>query len=189
MDYSVTAVFNEPMATNTTFTGSFSYDSSTQMITNLHGTMNQAMQGATPTVNLSYQLASASDGNGGILATVFKNNSTNIFAIPLTYNTVPFPTGNHAPTDGTQNAFFTLNFNALNPMNVSAANISKLMYADCSNGGLMGPNCMTGLAGGGAMMATPLSLTLVAVPLPAAVWLFGSALVGLLGIGRRRKFC
>ena len=31
------------------------------------------------------------------------------------------------------------------------------------------------------------SYTLNPVPVPAAVWLFGTALVGLLGFGRRRK--
>ena len=38
--------------------------------------------------------------------------------------------------------------------------------------------------------ATPMALIITevaAVPLPAAVWLFGSALVGLLGLGRRQS--
>lgn len=33
----------------------------------------------------------------------------------------------------------------------------------------------------------PYSITLTAVPLPGAVWLFGSALLGLLGLGRQRR--
>ena len=34
---------------------------------------------------------------------------------------------------------------------------------------------------------TQLALTGTAVPLPAAAWLFGSGLLGLIGISRRRK--
>ena len=159
VNYNVTAVFNEPLATNTTFTGSFTWNTSLSQITNLQGKINQAMQGTAQTVQLNNQLASGSDGSGGILATVFKNNSTNIFANGFTYNS--FPSGNHAPTDLSQNAFFTLDFNPTNPALVSAGNIAKLVYADCSTGGLMGNNCMTGLAAGGAMGATPLSLSVV----------------------------
>ncbi|GMQ88171.1 MAG: hypothetical protein BMS9Abin08_1398 [Gammaproteobacteria bacterium] len=42
-----------------------------------------------------------------------------------------------------------------------------------------------GLARGGASFA--LAGTLVAVPVPAAVWLFGSGLLGLVGVARRKK--
>lgn len=40
---------------------------------------------------------------------------------------------------------------------------------------------------GGAIFLDDASLTVSAVPVPAAVWLFGSGLIGLIGIARRRK--
>jgi hypothetical protein len=48
-----------------------------------------------------------------------------------------------------------------------------------------GPNALDGLDAAGTRAAVPFG-TYSAVPLPAAVWLFGSALVGLVGIGKRR---
>lgn len=41
--------------------------------------------------------------------------------------------------------------------------------------------------GGGVMELTIIDLTPVPVPVPAAFWLFGSGLVGLIGIARRKK--
>ncbi|MGB5717028.1 MAG: VPLPA-CTERM sorting domain-containing protein [Gammaproteobacteria bacterium] len=38
-----------------------------------------------------------------------------------------------------------------------------------------------------AMIYDPLSVTVNAVPVPAAVWLFGSGVLGLVGVARRRK--
>jgi hypothetical protein len=39
----------------------------------------------------------------------------------------------------------------------------------------------------GAIFLDNASLTVTAVPVPAAVWLFGSGLIGLVGVARRRK--
>jgi len=39
----------------------------------------------------------------------------------------------------------------------------------------------------GGVFVVDVAQTLVAVPVPAAVWLFGSGLLGLVGIGRRRN--
>jgi hypothetical protein len=163
MPYNVTAVFNEPMLqpVNTTFTGSFTFDFVLSKITNLHGTMNQAMMDATPTVNFSYQvLPSASDGSGGILASVFKNNSTDVF------QGGGYATGGTL-TSGNNNAYVTVDINPLDPTNVLSSNLSNIVYADCSPGGLMGgTKCMTGHAAGGTMKATPLSLTIKTAPSP-----------------------
>lgn len=49
--------------------------------------------------------------------------------------------------------------------------------------------CMAGEPTGGSMMAgTPwvLEITQAAVPVPAAIWLFGGALMTLLGANRRK---
>jgi hypothetical protein len=66
-----------------------------------------------------------------------------------------------------------------------------------TNGALLLSGDLTWLAGGftwatllGANTSTVIghfSLAPAAVPLPAAVWLFGSALMGVLGIGRRKS--
>jgi hypothetical protein len=161
--YNITAVFNEPMLkpVNTTFAGSFIWDSSLKQITNLRGTMNQAMMGDKPALNLSYQVfPSASDGNGGILATVFKNNSKDVFSGG------GYATGGKM-TNGSQNTYFTININSANPAAVADSNLNNIVYADCSEGGLMGTFCMTGHAAGGTMGATPLSLTISpAAPAP-----------------------
>jgi hypothetical protein len=55
---------------------------------------------------------------------------------------------------------------------------------------MTGGMCMTGHAAGGTMAATPASLTISEaspVPVPAAAWLFGSGLIGLVGVARRKK--
>jgi hypothetical protein len=162
MAYNVTAVFKEPMLqpVNTTFTGSFTFDFVLSKITNLHGTMNQAMMGVMPALDLSYQLPSASDGDSGILASVFKHNSTEVFLGG------GYATGG-TMTSGNTNAYVTIDINPLDPTNVLSSNLSKIVYADCSPGGLMGgTKCMTGHAAGGTMMATPLSLTIKTAPSP-----------------------
>ncbi len=56
---------------------------------------------------------------------------------------------------------------------------------------MTGDTCMTGhsveLVGyAGTMGAIPVSLNISAVPVPAAVWLFGSGLLGLVGVARRK---
>ena len=86
--YGVTEVFKEPNTSpnNTIFTGVFTYDSSTQAITNLYGSLTESMnQEATVSasemsaVALSYQLSSISDGDGGVLVTTYALDTTNVF--------------------------------------------------------------------------------------------------------------
>jgi len=85
-------------------------------------------------------------------------------------------------------------FDELNPTNTTMT-MSQMVYGDCSALGLMGslltgPLCMTGhsdeITGSfGSMSGAPLSLSVAAVPLPGAVWLFGSTIIGLLGFRKR----
>jgi hypothetical protein len=155
--------------------------------------------GAVPDYNLTNQLAFSYDAiTGDVVASVFKENSTDVF-FGGGYNagdTMKLGAMNGA--DGNtpnKNAYFTLAFNA----NTMLGNLDQMVYGDCAPTGLMGPMmtgnmCMTGhsvaLVGyAGTMDGVPLSLSITpsAVPVPAAVWLFGSGLVGLIGVTRRRK--
>ena len=194
--YNVTGIFDEPtaMAGQTTFNGTFDWDSGTNTLTGLQGTMNASMYPALPAdlYSLTNQLAFTYDpGTGDVVATVFKESSTDVFM------------GGGYATGGTmklgammdgytpnENVYFTLAFNANTMMGI----VDQMVYGDCAPTGLMGPMmtgnmCMTGHLAGGTMGATPLSLAITpsAVPVPAAVWLFGSGLLGIIGVARRKQ--
>jgi hypothetical protein len=188
--YNVVETFYEPMTqpNNTIFTGSFTFDSTTQTVSNLMGTLSEAMSGSPmTTVNLDYQLTSVSDGNGGLLVSAFALTNTNVFVGG------GFTTGG-TQTNGTDNAYATIDVNLSNPTTMLTATqptiqLYQLSYADCTAGGLMGPTCMTGngYVVGGTMMATPSSEIISAVPLPAAIWSFLAGTMGLLTLGKKRK--
>ncbi len=204
--YNVIGVFDEPQTQtgNTTFTGTFDWDAATNILSGLQGTMNATMypnanMGAVPDYNLTYQLASSYDATtGDVVATVFKENSTDVFFGGGYDSGDTLKLGALNGLDGftpNQNTYFTLAFNA----DTMLGNLDQMVYGDCAPTGLMGPMmtgdlCMTGhsiaLVGyAGTMDGVPLSLSITpsAVPVPAAVWLFGSGLMGLIGIARRRK--
>ncbi len=103
-------------------------------------------------------------------------------------------TGGATPNE---NAFFTLVFDETDPTNTTAT-MAAMQYGDCTALGLMGPmltgsTCMTGFNDGtnaGSMGGSPISLNIsqvAAVPVPAAVWLFGGALMSLFGANRRKN--
>jgi hypothetical protein len=192
--YNVVETFNQVVydASNPTwdtfFTGSFSFDDATQTVSNLTGTLTQAMSGNTSSRLLTYQLSSVYDAAlGGLVVTTFFQNSTDVFA------SGGFAVGGKS-TYGNQNAYATIFVNTTDPTAaLTTAQIDQLAYADCTTGGLMmGTVCMTGwvnesaanLAGGtmkGTYPVTQLITQAAAVPEPSsgALALAGLALTGI----------
>lgn len=199
--YSVEGVLFEPMTQNaggnTVFSGTFDWDASTNTLSHLMGVMNSSMVSATQDLSLMYNLATSIDVNGIVTASVFKENTVNVFAGGgyttgnlWKYGTTGVPMMG-VPADGNvanQNAYFSFSFDSATMSGL----VDSIVYGDCTANGLMmnGQMCMTGHSAGGTMNATPLSLSISqvsAVPLPAAVWLFASALTGLLGVSRGNR--
>jgi hypothetical protein len=183
--YSVVETFHEPMTqpNDSIFTGTFTFDSTSKVASNLKGTLTQSMtKNGTPpaygppmtTVALANQLSSAPTTLGGVvglLVTTFKLQTTQ--TLDPAAGTVD-PTG-FAPGGTEYYGFASM---AANPMNAYAmifvnttdpttalvqAQIDKLAYADCTAGGIMMMHtCMTGttMAGYGrmgTMMGVPVS--------------------------------
>ena len=119
INYNITLIFTD----DTTFTGTFDYDSSNQQINNLQGTLSDVLMGNIE--SLSYQFNPGGDGKGGITAYTFELDTSAI--------------GTNPPINN--NAGVAINFNANNPT-LGPTNSSQLAYMDCSVGGLMGKTCM-----------------------------------------------
>jgi len=167
------------------------------------------IQDDAPLLHLTNQVASTVS-NGYVTASVFLNDDGLGNADTNMYFGGGYNTGDSIKLGGTlnagsagvftdgnvanENAYFTLVFDELNPSNTTMT-ISQMVYGNCSALGLMGglltgELCMTGheietLGYAGSMGGMPLSLSVTAVPLPAAAWLFSSALIGLLGFRKR----
>ncbi len=151
-----------------------------------------------PLLNLTHQLASSTSGTTVTTSVFLKddgagNPDTNVF------NGGGYATGGamkYGAFDGNtwnSNAYFTLVFDAADPLNIVGAT-SQMVYGACTALDLMGPMltgpmCMTGHSAGGTMGALPVSLSLSVsqVPIPAAAWLFGGALMSLIGANRRKR--
>ncbi len=181
---------------DTIFTGSFDFDEHTHTISNLTGSLSQAMTGNTVFRQLTYQKSSVYDaGLGGWLVSSFYQDSTDVF------QGGGFATGGIKEI-GNQNAYVTIFVNPDNPLAaLSQAQINKLAYGDCTTGSLMGmgmgaKTCMTGwvkdtngvLGPGGTMQGTyPVTQTITAVPEPETYAMLMAGL-GLMGfIARRRR--
>lgn len=193
--YEVLGGFFEPSAKYPTiFEGSFDWDGS--IVSNFHGTMNSSMWDVDnddpnyknslpfsfPLIQLNHQLAQSVNGNI-VTASVFKENSTDVF------QNGGYATGDYlyyGYEDGNirnWNAYFTLAFDKTTMQGV----LDNIVYGDCTLGGMMGPVCMTGHKDIGTMGAVPGTIEITptsAVPLPGAVWLFASAMVGLISVRR-----
>jgi hypothetical protein len=155
--YNVTVTFEEPETQpyNTIFTGFFTLDSSTNTVSDLTGLLTECMwEPPITTIALAYQLSAVSDGNGGLLVSTFALNTTDVFFGG------GFPTGK-TKTFGNSNAYVTIYVNLANPTAaLTPAQVNLLVYADCTPLGMMGPDCMTGVNGGGSMAGYPISQTI-----------------------------
>jgi hypothetical protein len=147
--YDVIETFHEPMTqpNNTIFTGSFTYDSTNQTVSDLNGLLTEAMTGPPmTTVDLVNQLSSVSNTTlGGLLVTTFALSTTD------TFNGGGFAPGGteyfglSTGTPNNHNAYVMIFVNTTDPTTaLTQAQIDKLAYADCTAGGMMGPTCMTG---------------------------------------------
>jgi hypothetical protein len=220
-NYNVTQTYNQVVYNtshpdwDTWFYGSFSYDNSTQTVSNLTGRINQAMDGGpgvSAWVNLNNQLSSVAvdtnaDGvNDGLVVSVFKENTTNVFTGGI-YGTGGFgPNGLMGPvtTYGNQNAFVSVFVNLADPTAaLSQSQLNYIAYGDCTPAALMprngsGTKCMAGWNGyangvlgpGGTMQGTyPNTQTITAaVPEPEtyAMMMAGLGMVGWMSRRRRR---
>jgi len=152
-----------------------------------------------------------------VTASVFLNASTDVFYgggyDPLNE---PFftPVGSsrgYAPNPNTENAFFSFSFDTASSMIAASGLTSTMQYGDCTSQSIMnGALCMTGFggvtgemtmtmengmemtmdSGDGTMSGYAASLSISevsAVPVPAAAWLFGGALMSLFGANRRKN--
>lgn len=181
-NYNITTTWFEPdtQPRDSIFIGSFTYDSTTHAVTNLHGMLSESMSGlpiAYPNDNmawltLSNQLVSWYDASlHGTFAATFKNTNTNTF-------TTMFGGDGWSPQAGVDagGVYYGFPKPGNNPGNAYAlifvpdsplaaltqAQLDKVAYADCAplvgsggygGGGMMGAVCMTGtsLAGYGAV--------------------------------------
>jgi len=196
--YNVTQVYNQVAYDNsnptwdTIFQGTFDFDPHTGTVSNLHGSLSQAMTGNTAYRLLNYQLSSVYDATlGGLLVSVFHKNTTDVF------QGGGFATGG-TKEFGNQNAYVTIFVNTADPTApLTTAQNGKLAYGDCTTGSLMGmgmgpKTCMTGWltatgGPGGTMMGTaPITQTITAIP-EADTWALLLAGLGLVGFAARRR--
>jgi hypothetical protein len=183
--YNVVETFLEPdtQPKNSMFIGSFTFNSTTGTVSNLHGILSESMTGgpvAYPNdtmtwLTLNNQLSSVPvtlGGVDGLLVTTFMLNTTNTFsADPKFSGTDGWSPGTGFglyygfPGANPGNAYAMIFVNSGDPRAaLTQAQIDKLAYADCSPGGMMGGTCMTGTTKAGygtvgSMSGYPVSQT------------------------------
>jgi hypothetical protein len=222
--YNITESFAEPDYTyDTVFQGTFTYNTATNTVSNLQGTLSEVMTGdgvnpSTETyITLSNQLVTQSVA-GGSLVTAFKNTNTNTFATSYTSGGHTYTGDGWSATGGVavnskyygygqpgatyansgENASATV-YIPDNPLTtLTQAQVNQLAYADYTEGGQMGSVGMTGISPAlygkaGTMGGYPVSEVITqtsdipSTPIPAAAWLLGSGLMGLVGLKRKSR--
>jgi hypothetical protein len=183
--YNVVETFFEPdtQPKNSMFIGSFTFNSTTGTVSNLHGILSESMTGGPAAypddtmtwLTLNNQLSSVPvrlGGVDGLLVTTFMLNTTNTFsADPKFSGTDGWSPGTGFglyygfPGANPGNAYAMIFVNSGDPRAaLTQAQIDKLAYADCSPGGMMGGTCMTGTTKAGygtvgSMSGYPVSQT------------------------------
>lgn len=158
--YDVVETFVEPECEHdTVFMGSFTFDTDGRTVSNLRGTLTEAMFAGPPTVSLTHQLSSQAATLGGASGQLVAT-----FALPTTDT---FSGGGFAPggtrTLGNENAYALVFVNSDDPaVPLTSDQVDRLAYADCTPLGLMGKMCMTGTSvaaygRAGTMAAYPVS--------------------------------
>ena len=174
--YTVVETFYEPdtQPKNSMFVGQFTFNSTTKSVSDLHGTLSEAMTGTSVAypndtmtrVTLANQLSQTPVSLGGVdglLVTTFKLSTTDTFSNNPVYGGTDgwspgsgmglyygYPTAASPGAGGVGNAYAMIFVNTTDPTSALAqAQINKLAYADCTAGGMMGGACMTGTATGG----------------------------------------
>ncbi|MEI7870251.1 MAG: PEPxxWA-CTERM sorting domain-containing protein [Candidatus Methylumidiphilus sp.] len=186
--YSVNVVFTNDGYADSTFAGTFNYGGG--VITNLMGVFTDNAMEAAP-LALNYQnVASSSDGAGGVKATVFAlNGDTNVF------KQGGFDYAGGIKTYGNFNAYVTIDINASNPL-LGPTSLNPVSAASGAQDSLMGSqtmawhtNALTG-SYGNMNDGRPISLTVAAVPEPEewAMMLLGFGLVGYQVKRKQKKF-
>ncbi len=164
-NFKITTTFYEPdtQPNNSIFVGHYTLDSTTGIVSNLHGKLSESMTGGdepypNDTMNwltLDYQLSTlmaSVGGADGTLVTTFLLNTTNTFSNNPAYGgtdgwTPGTGKGWYYGHPGTNpgNAYARVFINLKDPLaELTQAEIDKLAYADCAPGGMMGATCMTG---------------------------------------------
>lgn len=179
--YTVEQTFFEPdtQPRDSIFRGTFVFNATTGQVSGLQGALTESMTGnpastlddyGMTTVNLTHQLSSTrDDALGGLLVATFLLNTTNTFYNPAAgavdfwspqvgadngalyygFGTAPNPS-----RGGVGNAYALIFVNPEDPTATpTQAQLDKMAYADCTEGGMMGAACMTGttVAGYGAV--------------------------------------
>lgn len=159
--YNVLATFYEPdtQPRDSIFTGSFSFNATTGVVSDLQGALTESMTGSPTGVGpfydmtqltLAHQLSSVHDtALGGHLVTTFLLNTTATLSTMNGGDGWSPGTGyglyNGFPGVNPGNAYVRIFVNETDPAApLTPAQIDKLAYADCAPGGMMSATCMTG---------------------------------------------
>lgn len=168
--YAVVVTFREPdtQPNDSIFVGSYTFNSSAGVVSDLRGELSESMTGGplpypddtmtwVPVLNQLSSLPVVLDGADGWLVTTFHLDTTNTLSADPRFG------GTDGWSPGTGSGLF-YGFPGTNPGNtyvrifVDAADptasptpgqIAKLAYADCAPGGMMGSTCMTGTSEAG----------------------------------------